>query len=157
MRELVVAWVGRSRRDPWEELCADYRQRIGRWVPVRDLPVRAQARAEGRQRLRDEGRALLAALPEPCWLIALDRRGRAPTSLELAEELAARLETWPHAIAFALGSDLGLDQAVAEGARERLSLSRLTLPHALARLLLYEQLYRALSSAAGIQYHRLPL
>jgi 23S rRNA (pseudouridine1915-N3)-methyltransferase len=157
MRELVVAWVGRPRQDAWEELCADYRERIARQVPIRDLPIRVRHRGEDRQRLRKEGRALLTALPEPCWLVALDRRGRAPSTLELARDLAQRLESWPHAIAFAGGSGLGLDPAALDSAHQKLSLSRLTLPHQLARLLLYEQLYRALSLAAGIQYHRLPL
>jgi 23S rRNA (pseudouridine1915-N3)-methyltransferase len=157
VRELLVTWVGRPRRDAWEQLCGDYRQRIARQLPIRDAPVRVRESGEPRPRLREEGRALLAALPDPCWAVALDRRGPAPSSLELAERLGARLEAWPHPVAFLVGSDLGLDGAVLERADERLSLGPLTLPHQLARLVLYEQLYRALSLAAGIKYHRLPL
>ena len=64
---------------------------------------------------------------------------------------------WPHPVVFVLGSDLGLGDSFLERARERLSLGKMTLPHNLARLILYEQIYRALSITAGMQYHREPL
>ena len=156
-RELIVAWAGRHRRDAWERLCADYRGRIARWVPVREVVVKARGAGEGRERRAAEGRALLAALPDPCWLVALDRRGRELSTEELARRLGELRSDWPHPVAFAIGSDLGLDPEVLEAARLRLSLSALTLPHELARLLLYEQLYRVLSLEAGIKYHRQPL
>ncbi|HLE85416.1 MAG TPA: 23S rRNA (pseudouridine(1915)-N(3))-methyltransferase RlmH [Thermoanaerobaculia bacterium] len=156
-RELIVAWAGRHRRDAWERLCADYRERIGRWLPVRELAIRAKAAGEGRERRAAEGAALLAALPDPCWLVALDRRGEALATEELARRLGRLRTDWPHPVAFVLGSDLGLDPEVLAAARLRLSLSALTLPHELARLVLYEQLYRVLSLDAGIKYHRGPL
>ncbi len=156
-RELVVAWVGRHRRDAWEQLCADYRQRIGRHLPVREVTIVGRAGGNDRQRAAREASALLAGLPDPCWLVALDRRGRQLGSEELAAWLAGRLESWPHPLVFALGSDVGWGEAVLAAARERLSLGPLTLPHELARLVLYEQLYRALSITAGMKYHRRPL
>jgi 23S rRNA (pseudouridine1915-N3)-methyltransferase len=157
-RELVIAWAGRHRRATWEELCADYRGRIARFVPVRDLPVKAAGRAkEGADdpaRRRDEGRALLAALPDPCYTIALDVDGRAPGSAALAADLERLREEWPHTVGFVIGSDLGLAPEVVARARKVLSLGPFTLSHELARLVLYEQLYRALSIAAGMSYHR---
>lgn len=160
-RELLICWAGRHRRDAWDRLCADYRRRIARWTPIREVAVKAPFRArgagQGKARRAAEGAALLAALPEPCWLVALDRRGEALSSEELARRLEALRHEWPHPVAFAIGSDLGLDPEVLESARLRLSLSALTLPHELARLVLHEQLYRALSIPAGIQYHRGPL
>lgn len=99
----------------------------------------------------------MAALPEPSWTIALDRRGKAVSSKQLARRLADLNETWPHAIGFLVGSDLGLSESVLERCRERLSFGPVTLPHELARLVLYEQLYRALSILGGIKYHREPL
>ena len=154
-RELLIAWAGRRRRDDWERLCADYRERIGRWAPVRELVVKARGRArEARARRAAEGEALLGALPDPCWIVALDRLGDEVSTEELARRLEAVRRDWPHPVAFVLGSDLGLDPAVLDAARWRLSLSRLTFPHELARLLVYEQLYRVLSIDAGIDYHR---
>lgn len=156
-RELIVAWAGRHRRDAWDRLSRDYRERIGRWMPIREVVVKTKGTGPGKERMAAEGEALLAALPDPCWLVALDRRGTGLSTEELARRIGKLRREWPHPVAFALGSDLGLDPAVLERARLRLSLSALTLPHELARLLLYEQLYRVLSIHAGIQYHRGPL
>ena len=155
-RELVIVWAGRHHRSGWEEICADYRRRIVRWVPVRDVPVRSRAAADDPQRLRSEGQALLAAVPDPVWLVALDSRGEMPDSGQLAERLARLRSEWPHPIAFLIGSDLGLDAAALAAARWTLSLGRLTLSHELARAVLYEQLYRALTIEAGMSYHREP-
>jgi 23S rRNA (pseudouridine1915-N3)-methyltransferase len=156
-RELVVLWAGRHQRSSWEEICDSYRRRIARWAPVRDVPVRARAGAADPQRLRAEGQALLAALPQPAWPVALDSRGEMLDSEQLAARLARLRAEWPHAIAFLIGSDLGLDRAVLAAARWTLSLGPLTLSHELARTVLYEQLYRAFSIEAGMSYHREPL
>ena len=155
-RELVVLWAGRHQRSNWEEICESYRKRIARLAPVRDVPVRARAAADDPQRLKAEGQALLAALPPSAWSFALDARGDMLTSEQLAERLARLKKEWPHPIAFLIGSDLGLDRAVLDAARTVLSLGPLTLSHELARLVLYEQLFRALAIEAGMSYHREP-
>lgn len=156
-RELVIVWAGRHHRSSWEEICANYRRRISQMATVRDLPVRARAASEDPQRLKVEGQALLAALPRPSYPIALDSRGESVDSAQLAERLARIKAEWPHPVAFLIGSDLGLDRAVLDAARWVLSLGRLTLSHELARLVLYEQLYRTLTIEAGMSYHREPL
>ncbi|HSM51346.1 MAG TPA: 23S rRNA (pseudouridine(1915)-N(3))-methyltransferase RlmH [Thermoanaerobaculia bacterium] len=152
--ELVVAWAGRHRPDRWEDLASDYRRRIARWVPVREKVVRARGAAASPERLRLEGEALVAAVPAGAWTVALDRRGEATSSRALADRVRRWRETWPHPVVFLLGSDLGLAPEVLAGARERLSFGPMTLAHQLARLVLYEQLYRALSIDSGIGYHR---
>ncbi len=78
-------------------------------------------------------------------------------STVLARELQAIERDWPHPVAFVIGSDLGLDLAVTRAARMVLSFGPMTLGHELARLVLYEQLYRSVSLARGIKYHRGPL
>lgn len=79
------------------------------------------------------------------------------SSKELASWLRQTIDDWPGDIVFLIGSDLGLDPIVLEQARTRLSFGPLTLPHELARLILYEQLYRGIGITAGIKYHREPL
>jgi 23S rRNA (pseudouridine1915-N3)-methyltransferase len=155
-RELLILWAGRHQRSSWEEICSSYRRRIANMATIRDVPVRVRASSEDPQRLRLEGQALLAALPRPSWPIALDSRGEIVDSAQLAERLSRIKAEWPHPVAFLLGSDLGLDREVTEGARWVLSLGRLTLSHELARVVLYEQLYRALTIEAGMSYHREP-
>jgi len=151
---VLVVWAGRHRRRGWEELCADYRERIRRRVALREVAVRAKRSGEGAARRSAEGAALLAALPEPCWTIALDRGGEALSSEALAAELDRLRREWPHPVAFLIGSDAGLDRAVLARARRVLSFGPITLSHELARLVLYEQLYRALDIAAGGRYHK---
>ncbi len=155
-RELAVLWAGRHQRSNWEEICESYRKRIVRMAPVRDVPVRARVSPDDPQRLKAEGQALLAAVPPSAWTFALDSRGEALSSEQLAERLARLREEWPHPIAFVIGSDLGLDRAVLDAARFVLSFGPLTLTHELARVVLYEQLYRALTIEAGMSYHREP-
>lgn len=141
-------------RDEWDGMCDTYRRRIRQMVPLRECPVRVRSRGEGPERLQAEGKALQEALPDPCWSVALDRKGKMRSSLEMADWLGRLLEEWPHPIAFVIGSDLGLADSVRESARESLSFGPLTLPHELARLVLFEQVYRSLAINAGIKYHR---
>ncbi len=150
----MIAWAGRHQRRAWEDLAADYRRKIERFLPVRDLAVKARTAGEGADRKRAEGRALLEALPDKSWMIALDPRGEMLSSEAFAAKLARLRRDWPHAIAFVLGSDLGLDEEISSRARQAISFGPLTLPHELARVVLYEQLYRALCIDAGINYHR---
>lgn len=155
-REIHVVWAGRHQRSNWEEICAGYRKRIARLSTVKDTPVRARTGADDPQRLRAEGQALLAALPPSAWTIALDSRGEMLSSEQIAERLACLKTEWPHPVAFVIGSDLGLDPAVLAAARATLSFGPVTLSHELARVVLYEQLFRALSIEAGMSYHREP-
>jgi 23S rRNA (pseudouridine1915-N3)-methyltransferase len=96
---------------------------------------------------------ILAELPKQTLLIALDERGEQATT----RDLAAHLQSWAReapSTTFAIGSADGLDAALKASAHHRIGLSRLTLPHGLARVLLAEQLYRAVSLLAGHPYHR---
>ncbi len=153
-REVLVVWAARHQREPWEQLCADYRGRIARYHSIRDFWVKPKGNGSEAVRRLQEGRALLAALPEPCWTIALDPRGKTLRSEELAVEMRRLTDEWPYSVAFVIGSDLGLDEKVTSKARRRLSFGPMILGHELARLVLYEQLYRAIAIDRGIKYHR---
>jgi len=100
-----------------------------------------------------EGRKILDALPDGATLVVLDERGKAVTTQQLSKLLAGWMQdgTQP---AFAIGGADGLSQAVKDRARMTLSLSALTLPHAIARVVLAEQLYRAWTILDGHPYHR---
>jgi 23S rRNA (pseudouridine1915-N3)-methyltransferase len=106
----------------------------------------AQCMAAERERIE-------AAMPKHAHIAVLDERGAALTT----PALAARLSHWQtlgEAVALVIGGPDGLDAALRAAAHERIRLSDLTLPHALARVLLVEQLYRAWSINAGHPYHR---
>lgn len=153
-RALHVLWAGRHQRPEWDDLCSDYRRRLGRDPEVRDQLIKARCAAEDPARRRLETQALFAAVPPQAYTIALDPRGKLISSDDLAAELE-RLETaWPYPVAFLIGSDLGLEPDLISAARDTWSFSRMVFGHELARLVLYEQIYRALSRRRGIKYHR---
>ena len=115
---------------------------------VREVPLRGRSVAEV---LRDEGRRLAAALPERGVTVALDAGGRAYDS----EAFATALQEWclRGPVTFVVGGSLGLADEIRRAAALRLSLSALTMPHQLARVVLAEQLFRALKIARGQTYH----
>ena len=153
-RELVIIWAGRHRRDRFDESIKDYQRRIRGHVPITDRWIKSRRSGDDERRKKDEGEALLAALPATSWVVAMDGGGRALTSRGFSDHLESLQERWPHAVVFALGSDLGLDPLVLERANEVLSLGPMTLAHELARLVLYEQIYRAMAIRSSINYHR---
>ncbi len=114
---------------------------------------RAPAEASVARVLAEEKSRILAAIPSGCVKIALDERGKQLSTAELAR----RLDGWMQGgrdVAFVIGSADGLDRELKAGADLLLSLSSLTLPHALVRVLLAEQLYRAVSLIQNHPYHR---
>ena len=142
--------VGRLRGGPEAELFDRYNARLR---PKFALTEIAEARGSPAEVKRREGSALLAALPDPAFVVALDSGGNAPDS----EELARLLERWlatGRIICFLVGGAEGLDSTVLARTDYVLSLGRQTWPHFLVRAMLAEQVYRARSIAAGHPYHR---
>ena len=99
------------------------------------------------------GADLLGSVPKGATLVALDERGRSVTSQGLSVMLSEWMRDGSHPV-FAIGGADGLDPAVKEQAAKMISLSALTLPHALVRVLLAEQIYRAWTILARHPYHR---
>lgn len=154
---LRVLWHGRPAASPYEDQVAIYRKRVSRLWPAEDVPLRPRAggrSSDPRRTLREEGRTVLRHLPERWRLVALDEHGEALTSEELAEKVGGAEAAGQPGLAFVIGSDLGLDPELLDAAWLRLSLGRLTLPHLLARLVLWEQLFRCADIRSGGGYHR---
>jgi len=133
----------------------DYARRMPREFALELVELKPEARDRGKsvaQMLAAEG-ARIATAAAGCQLVALDERGDAWTTAKLAKHLRA----WHDdaiAIAFAIGSADGLSPAIKRDATAVVALSALTLPHSLARILLAEQLYRAVTLLQGHPYHR---
>lgn len=154
MRLLIVA-VG-QRVPEWAQTAwDDYVKRFPRELQVELKAVKTEPRASktldtlyAAERSRIE-----AAIPKGTRTVALDERGTALTTVALAE----KLKTWQLGgtdVALVIGGPDGLDPAFRQAAHERVRLSDLTLPHAMVRVLLIEQLYRAWSINANHPYHR---
>jgi len=153
--KMRVLCVGKPRERGMVGLHDEYAGRIRRLGVEYDTSFVAEVRADGRysdDHVRErESRALLEALDGKGALIALDRGGRSLSS----EELAGRLERWAMPRAqFLVGGPLGHHSSLLREAGDVWSLSSLTFPHELVRVILAEQLYRALTILRGLPYHK---
>jgi 23S rRNA (pseudouridine1915-N3)-methyltransferase len=153
MRFLIVA-VGR-RMPGWVDAgFAEYAGRMPREARVELIALKPAARGASRERLLEaEARSILAALPTRSVRVALDERGAALSTMGLARRIAQWRQTGRD-VAFIVGGAEGLAGSVTKSADLAWSLSPLTLPHGLARVVLAEQLYRAVSILHNHPYHR---
>jgi len=139
MRYRLVA-VGRMKNPALRAACDEYIDRLGHYTRVEEREVKEEAR-------------VLGAVLEGTRLVALTRRGEEWTSGQLAE-WTGRWEMDGRDVTFAIGGADTLPDEVLRKAERLWSLSRLTLPHELARVVVYEQLYRAHTIRRGEPYHR---
>ena len=154
MRLLIVA-VGQRVPDWAQNAWDDYAKRFPHELKVELKAVKTEPRgSKTLETLYAAERARIeAAVPKGTRIVALDERGTNLTTVALA----SKLKTWQLSgddVALVIGGPDGLDPAFRQAAHERIRLSDLTLPHAFARVLLIEQLYRAWSINANHPYHR---
>lgn len=154
MRLTIVA-VGLKVPDWAQAAYEDYAKRFPPEIKVELKAVKTEPRASKTMDtlLLAEKARIEAAISRGSHIVALDERGSAVTTLQLAE----RLQAWQlsgNDVAVVIGGPDGLDSQFKKAAHERLRLSDLTLPHAFARVLLIEQLYRAWSITIHHPYHR---
>ncbi|MGB6605082.1 MAG: 23S rRNA (pseudouridine(1915)-N(3))-methyltransferase RlmH [Steroidobacteraceae bacterium] len=134
--------------------CEDYITRLRSQLPVELIEIGTRRRgAAAAQAVAAEGQRVLAALRREEYVVSLDERGREFSTRELAAWLGKRKQEGQD-LAFLIGGPDGHAPEVRARSNLSLSLSRLTLPHALARVVLLEQLYRAQSLLANHPYHR---
>lgn len=150
--KLAVLAVGKLRSRELAAAAADYAARIARRAKFEHLEIREERGQDAAARRREAARAEAALRPGD-YLVLLDERGRQMSSRELAALLAGRARAGGGRAVFAVGGPWGVDESLRRRAGMLLSLSRMTLPHELARLVLLEQLYRALAINAGHPYH----
>jgi 23S rRNA (pseudouridine1915-N3)-methyltransferase len=155
VRFRIVA-VGKPRAQHIAAAIQEYDTRAARYWPlevheVREEPARGATAEQVRER---EGERLLAAAGAGALLVACDAAGALWTSAELASWMRAERERAQRDVAFVIGGAYGLSAAVRDVAATRLSFSRFTFPHELARLVLAEQLYRAGTIVRGEPYHK---
>ena len=147
MPQLRILCIGRNAKDPLLQSADTYLQRLAKFTKVELLRLK-----EGT--LDFEQKQFEAKLIPGEFLVALDERGNEQTTRQLAE----RLQQWDlestTKIAFLIGGANGLPPKLKEQARQTWSLSKLTLPHRMAQVLLLEQLYRAYTINHGMPYHR---
>ena len=151
---ILIAAVGRGRAGPEQALFDAYRRRLSWPVALKEVEERRKLPAA--QLTQREGELLLAALPKApgLFVVALDPRGKALSSEDLARRLADWRDRGIAELAFLIGGADGHADAVRRRADFMLSFGPMTWPHLLARAMLAEQLYRAQQILAGHPYHR---
>ena len=150
---LVIAAVGRIRSGPERDLVNDYRERASRTGRALGLGPLDEIEAERRPRESDAD-ALERVLPGDGVLIALDERGKALDSASFAARLGRWRDDGRGGAAFAIGGADGHSETLRARADLVLALGPQTWPHKLARVMLAEQIYRAITILAGTPYHR---
>lgn len=134
-----------------------YLTRIRHFFPIEVVSVPPE---RGRQKIDDvaimraQSARLVAAIPDRGYNVVLDERGQSLDSLKFARWLERLTIDSPHGVNFIIGGDTGFDESVRARADKLLSLSLMTLPHQVARIVLLEQIYRACTLMRNISYHK---
>jgi len=157
---VTILCVGKLRERFYADAVAEYHKRICRLMPViiEELPdergPESGSAAVRDMAVRREGERILARVGLKDYVIALCVDAKQPTSEELAGKLEALFVQGKSNITFVVGGSYGLSPQVLDRADERVSMSRMTFPHQLARVMLIEQLYRSAKMLAGEVYHK---
>ncbi|MGC2048998.1 MAG: 23S rRNA (pseudouridine(1915)-N(3))-methyltransferase RlmH [Gallionella sp.] len=154
--KLFIVSVGHKMPDWITTGFNEYAKRMPREAKIELLEIRPEPRSTGKsvqQIMGAEAQRILAVLPQDCLRIATDEHGAQPTTRQLAEQMQGWMQEGCD-VAFIIGGADGLDISVKQAARQLMALSALTLPHAIVRVLLAEQLYRAYSMMHNHPYHR---
>ena len=158
--QIRVIAVGKIKEKFLQEGIAEYEKRLRPYVKLQIVEIAEEKRPQRASpahevaAMEKEGERILAAIPERTLVIALDIKGQGWSSGDLADgfrvwELAGKSQ-----VAFVIGGDIGLSPAVLARSDLRLSLSKMTFTHPMARLILLEQVYRACRIRSGEPYHK---
>lgn len=155
--KLKLVIVGKDKNEPIVDASVELWARVGRYFPtelheVKEEPAKsstpiARVRAVEAERLQK-------VIGAQDHVVVLDERGKEHTSLELSQKLGRWANEGRQCVTFVIGGPNGLDPDFVRGAREQWALSRLTLPHRIARLIVAEQLYRACTILRNEPYHK---
>lgn len=150
---LHFVWIGKTRDRNCAALTDEYLGRIRRYAQVEVSELKEQ-RSGSDKVVAAESARLAAAVQRDDFVVLLDERGSQMRSVELGDLIERSRGNGVKRMAFVIGGFAGVDQAIRERADLQLSLSKMTLTHELARVILTEQVYRAFTLLAGLPYHR---
>lgn len=152
--------MGKLKESYFREACAEYQKRLGAFAkvtvkepPPEDLP-QDPSRAQIDKALEKEAALIREQLPKGCFKIALCVEGSALSSEKLAQKLETLGTSGVSSVSFIVGSSFGLAESLKRECDFRLSMSPMTFPHGLARVMLFEQVYRAFSISNNSKYHK---
>jgi len=144
--KIVLVAIGKKHDTELRSAIDDFTVRIGRYVPVEWKLISSSD-------IETEGKAVLGGVGAGDTLVLFDERGMLPTSPDFASFLQKRFNEGPKRIVFVIAGAYGASDELRARAAHTISLSKLTFPHQLVRLIVVEQIYRGLSILRGEKYH----
>lgn len=160
MLNVTVICVGKCKEPYLRDACSEYAKRLQAFcrlkvVELGPAPLPSKpSDTEIRSALAAEEKKIRAALPGGCYTYALCIEGKERPSEAFSKELEQLAVNGTSHIAFLIGSSYGLSESLKKDADERFSMSEMTFPHQLARVMLLEQVYRAFEISSGGKYHK---
>ena len=154
MTRLLIVWVGKARKNDPETLLSErYLTRLRVHAKIEQQIIKPVASGPPDHIRAMESDRILAVLNADDCLVLCDERGKSMSSKGLARFIGEKMSQGVKRVVWVIGGSMGVSEILREKARHMLSLSKMTLPHALARVLLTEQIYRAFCIRAGHPYH----
>ncbi len=160
MLKIKIIAVGSLSEPHWRAACDEYKKRLTGTASVTEVCLKEEklrgdpSDAEIRRALDAEGEAILREIPKKALVVPLCVEGRQFSSEALAEKIDSAMSAGKSEICFIVGSSYGLSDKVKNAGDLKLSMSALTFPHQLARVMLYETVYRCISILSGGKYHK---
>ena len=151
--KLRVIWIGKTKDPNLAKMATDFASRIHHFLPVEIVEAK-EPKGDGARRIEAEGEKILASLDSSDRVVALDPKGKPWASEQFASFLQKHMTEDPRRLTFVLGGFGGLSESVKQRADVQWSLSPLTFTHDLTRVILLEQIYRALSIIHNFPYSK---
>lgn len=159
MKYTLIA-VGKVREKAYRAMADEYLKRLSRYARVEEIQIPDEQEPASlspalEEQIKDkEGAGILRHVKPEDYVIALDIEGQQPSSVEFAHQLQKMTMQSIPSVVFIIGGSLGLSSSVLQRTDQRMSMGRMTFPHQLARVMMLEQLYRAMKINAGERYHK---
>lgn len=160
MLKVTMIFVGTVKERYLTEAISEYEKRLSAYCTLSNICIKDErlpdkpSHAEIAAALKREGERILAAIPPRAYVVALCVEGKQMTSEDFSKKLTALSIDGYSEVCFVIGGSDGLSDEVKKAAKMRLSISEMTFPHQLMRVILLEQLYRAFNIASGGKYHK---
>ncbi|MGH9341710.1 MAG: 23S rRNA (pseudouridine(1915)-N(3))-methyltransferase RlmH [Acidobacteriota bacterium] len=154
---LRFLWIGKTRDSQYSQLEYKYLGRLRQFIPseITVLPeLKKTDRRQQAAQMEREARLIEEKLTPDCFLVILSDTGKQYSSRELSSQLEGLMIQGISEVTFLIGGHLGIPERIRQMADSNWSLSKLTFPHELARIVLLEQVYRALTIIRGLPYHK---
>lgn len=161
MLAVNVICIGKLKEQYWRDACAEYQKRLGAYCRFNAVELeearlpQKPSEVEIRSALRQEAKLIAPYMSQKgTFNVALCVEAPQLSSEELSKRLDTLSASGISTVNFIIGSSFGLDEDIKKSSNLRLGISKMTLPHQLARVVIFEQIYRALSISAGAKYHK---